>query len=292
MPFDWDEGSSDRRRTLGRHRQFVPRRQYRFGRRSVENQEKQTSTTSTPRPARKANSRGRMSRRLVIASSAAVLAVYAVGFARTQSAADQISAAASLVKSSPASQAPAPAQPSVASVAQAPMANPSPRFPRVNTNESDGSSATTPSDDPTAGADDDDSAVATATVEPTPSQPPAATVATTSAPTRVPPTPPPAPTAVPTTAPTAVATGYRDGTYSGTGVSRHGDISVQVVVKGGKIVSDQIVQSSTRYPVSRIASLPGEVLAAQSTNVDMVSGATDSSMAYLGAVANALRQAS
>lgn len=223
-----------------------------------------------------------MSRRLVITSSAAVLAVYAVGFARTQSAADQISAAASLVKSGPTSQATAPAQPPVASVAQAPVANPSPRFPRVNEDENDDSSATAPSDGPTTDLDGADSAIATATVEPTPSQLPVATATVATA----------VPTAVPTTAPTAVATGYRDGTYSGTGVSRHGDISVQVVVKGGKIVSDQIVQSSTRYPVSRIASLPGEVLAAQSTNVDMVSGATDSSMAYLGAVANALRQAS
>jgi len=91
---------------------------------------------------------------------------------------------------------------------------------------------------------------------------------------------------------TATATtGYKDGTYTGTGTSRHGDVQAQVSIQGGRIVSAQITQSSTRYPISRIASLPGEVVAQQSPNVDMVSGATDSSSAYLAAVSNALSQA-
>lgn len=89
----------------------------------------------------------------------------------------------------------------------------------------------------------------------------------------------------------ATTSTYKDGTYTDAGTSRHGGIQVQVAIQGGKIVSAQITGSSTRYPTSAIASLPGAVVAQQSPNVDYVSGATDSSMAYLGAVANALAQA-
>jgi uncharacterized protein with FMN-binding domain len=96
-----------------------------------------------------------------------------------------------------------------------------------------------------------------------------------------------------TSLPTATSTAsiYKDGTYTGTGTSRHGAIQATVVVQNGKIVSAQITGSTTRYPTSRIASLPGEIVSTQSTNVNYVSGATDSSTAYLQAVANALAQA-
>jgi uncharacterized protein with FMN-binding domain len=95
-----------------------------------------------------------------------------------------------------------------------------------------------------------------------------------------------------TSLPTATSTAstYKDGTYTGTGTSRHGSIQATVVVQNGKIVSAQITGSTTRYPTSRIASLPDEVVSTQSTNVNYVSGATDSSTAYLQAVANALAQ--
>ena len=100
------------------------------------------------------------------------------------------------------------------------------------------------------------------------------------------------PTAVPEPSSTAsTASRYRDGTYSATGVSRHGDIAAQVTVKSGKIVSTQITGCYTRYPCSRISDLPGEVINQQSTDVDMVSGATDSSEAFLQAVDNALQKA-
>lgn len=124
------------------------------------------------------------------------------------------------------------------------------------------------------------------------------TTSPTTAPTTIPitiPTTAPraAPTASPTSplaAPNSVGT-YKDGTYVGQGMSRHGGFQVQVVVRGGKIVSTAILRSSTRYPVSAIRPLPPTVLAQQSTNVDLVSGATDSSNAYLDAVDNALAQA-
>ncbi|MFN0095036.1 MAG: FMN-binding protein [Dehalococcoidia bacterium] len=84
---------------------------------------------------------------------------------------------------------------------------------------------------------------------------------------------------------------YADGTYSGSGSSRHGGMSVEVVVQGGKIVSAEITQCGTRYPCSRISQLPARVIAAQSAKVDYVSGATDSSVAFASAVAQALAQA-
>ncbi len=105
----------------------------------------------------------------------------------------------------------------------------------------------------------------------------------------------PAATKVPTVAtkaPAAATTAlYTDGTFTGTGTSRHGNISASVVVQGGKIVSAAITRCGTRYPCSDIASLPGEVVSRQSATVDFVSGATDSSTAYRGAIQNALVKA-
>jgi uncharacterized protein with FMN-binding domain len=85
---------------------------------------------------------------------------------------------------------------------------------------------------------------------------------------------------------------YRDGTYSGSGTSRRGDIYADVTIQGGKITSVQITRATTYYPVSRISRLPGQVVDRQSALVDFVSGATDSSRAFRQAVASALSQAS
>ena len=109
------------------------------------------------------------------------------------------------------------------------------------------------------------------------------------APTTAPVAPTATPKAQPT--PTVAASGLRDGSYTGVGTSRHGNIGVTVVVANGKIVSADIVSCQTRYPCSRVASLPGQVISKQSANVNYVSGATDSSKAFKGAVAQALSQA-
>ena len=98
------------------------------------------------------------------------------------------------------------------------------------------------------------------------------------------------PTATP--APASASRAYRDGSYVGLGRSRHGNIEVTVVVQGGKIASAEISKCGTRYPCSMISALPGEVVAHQSANVDFVSGATDSSIAFTTAVANALAKGS
>jgi uncharacterized protein with FMN-binding domain len=76
------------------------------------------------------------------------------------------------------------------------------------------------------------------------------------------------------------------------GSSRHGDIQASVVIQDGQIVSAEIARCLTRYPCSWIVHLPQQVVSKQSTKVDYVSGATESSDAFFDAVAQALSQAS
>lgn len=105
-------------------------------------------------------------------------------------------------------------------------------------------------------------------------------------------------TAVP--AAPAAKNGYKDGTYLGWGSCRHGDIETSVVIQEGKIASVAISQCLTRYSCSWIApktpggglpDLPGQVVERQSTKVDYVSGATESSYAFADAVTAALSKA-
>ena len=84
----------------------------------------------------------------------------------------------------------------------------------------------------------------------------------------------------------------RDGTYSGTGTSRRGNVTVSVTVAGGKISNVSITSVTTQYPVSRISTLPGQVVSRQSAQVDNVSGATYSAQAFRLAVQAALAAAS
>jgi uncharacterized protein with FMN-binding domain len=103
---------------------------------------------------------------------------------------------------------------------------------------------------------------------------------------------PPAPEPVPVAPPPAVRQNqYKDGTYTGWGSSRHGDIQAAVVIQDGRIASAEIAQCRTRYPCSWIAQLPGQVVSRQSPTVDYVSGATQSVNAYYGAVVEALAKA-
>ena len=83
----------------------------------------------------------------------------------------------------------------------------------------------------------------------------------------------------------------KDGTYSGYGTSRHGDIEAAVEIKDGRIVSAYITQCLTRYSCSRIAEIIPQVVARQSAEVDYVSGATQSSDAFYYAIREALSKA-
>jgi uncharacterized protein with FMN-binding domain len=84
---------------------------------------------------------------------------------------------------------------------------------------------------------------------------------------------------------------YKDGTYSGWGSCRHGDIQASVSIQEGKISSVAITQCLTRYSCSWISDLPNQVVKRQSPEVDYVSGASQSTDAFYGAVVSALSQA-
>ncbi len=84
---------------------------------------------------------------------------------------------------------------------------------------------------------------------------------------------------------------YRDGTFSGWGRSPHGRILATIVIRHGRIASAEITTCRMRYPCSMIAALPAQVVARQSPEVDIVSGATQSGEAFSRAVSDALAQA-
>lgn len=92
---------------------------------------------------------------------------------------------------------------------------------------------------------------------------------------------------------------YRDGAYAGPTVDAfYGWVQVRAVVQGGKLISVDILQ----YPADRRTSarinryalpvLKREVLTAQSARVDIVSGATLTSLAYRRSLSDALAAAS
>ena len=80
-------------------------------------------------------------------------------------------------------------------------------------------------------------------------------------------------TAANPTATTNTAT-YANGTYSASGTSALGNVTVSVSVSGDKIANVQITRVTTKFPVSRIASLPSQVIQNQTSNVNVISGAT------------------
>ncbi|MGE0450519.1 MAG: FMN-binding protein [Vicinamibacterales bacterium] len=84
---------------------------------------------------------------------------------------------------------------------------------------------------------------------------------------------------------------FVDGTYLGVGSSRHGRIRATVTVSRGRITAAAIADCRMRYPCEMIAALPPQVVARQSSEVDIVSGASDSSEAFWRAARDALSQA-
>jgi uncharacterized protein with FMN-binding domain len=84
---------------------------------------------------------------------------------------------------------------------------------------------------------------------------------------------------------------WKDGTYTGWGFSRHGDIEATVTITRGHIQSAAISQCRTRYSCGVIEPLPGQVVERQSPDVDYVSGATQSADAFYEAVVAALQKA-
>ena len=116
----------------------------------------------------------------------------------------------------------------------------------------------------------------------------------------------PATSGVTGTTPTTGASGttsasgsqYKDGTYTGSvDNAQWGYIQVQAIIQGGKITDVKFLQ----YPNDRNRSidinnyadpqLTSEAIQAQSANVNVVTGATDSSEAFIQSLTDALAQA-
>jgi uncharacterized protein with FMN-binding domain len=97
---------------------------------------------------------------------------------------------------------------------------------------------------------------------------------------------------------TTTSSGYRAGTYSGSvSDAQWGYVQVQVTIQGGKITAMQFLQ----YPHDRERSviinqyagpqLITEAIQAQSAQVDAITGATDTSVAFMQSLGDALTQA-
>ena len=124
---------------------------------------------------------------------------------------------------------------------------------------------------------------------------PRVTSSTAASPTPLTPAPdsakPPAPSAAAVVTEVMPKMTLHDGTYTGYGTSRHGDIEATVIVENGRIKTAAISRCLTRYSCSWIAHLRGQVVARQSPEVDYVSGATESTNAFYYAVLEALTKA-
>ncbi len=99
--------------------------------------------------------------------------------------------------------------------------------------------------------------------------------------------------------PPPTQTGYKDGQYTGTTASTvYGDVQVQVTISGGKITDIEVPTYPTgaghtiQLSDSSLPVLKSEAIATQSANVNVVSGATQTSQGFMQSLASALSQAS
>ena len=227
---------------------------------------------------------GKVANSLVAMSSAAVMAVYSAGYVRTRSAAAQMEGQSEERRRPVAPTAPVAVAP-VGAATVVPVAELKAEAPKAE--------AAVAGPTPVPVAKKDETLVAKArvpesvavvnpvpeSVEGTPSPVPVPVVEKKP---EAPPPPPPPPPAAPV---------WKDGTYTGWGTSRHGDIQAQVVIEGGRIASATIAQCLTRYSCSVIEKLPPQVAQRQSPEVDYVSGATQSTNAFYYGVVEALNKA-
>ena len=238
---------------------------------------------------------GKIGNGLVALSSAAILTVYAAGYARTKSAAERMTVPAAQRR---------PANPRVSSVQTSNGARPRPDASRTIGQAPVPGMRPAPSPQLPAAAAQMPSAARTAAASMTPSAPqslgapeaPAQAVDSAAATLAATPDAPPAapveaPADAPVAAPAAVEAPYKDGTFVAWGFCQHGGIEATVVVERGQLVSAKISYCDTRYPCSMIKTLPPQVVARQSSDVDYVSGATDSADAFRQAVVAALAEA-
>ncbi|GEM_PF-530887 len=88
---------------------------------------------------------------------------------------------------------------------------------------------------------------------------------------------------------------YRDGTYRSAGSGLFGEIELEVLIDGGKIVDVVVVNHQETPTIAQAAfrKVITQVIEEQTCeNVDTVTGATGTSKGVIEAIANALAQAS
>ena len=236
---------------------------------------------------------------LATLSSAAILAIYAAGYHRTSTAAGGFGEKSDRpngpVEIASAAMAAASSQPQFEPAAEAP------HVPALTTRSAKSQATNRPAKhsqdaESATGVSSDVPAVDYAPSEsraPQAHESPNTLAPTAEAPqivntTADPSTPLAASIAPPATQPKAL---YKDGTYYGWGSCRHGDIQASVTIQDGKISSAAITQCLTRYSCSWISALPGQVVKRQSPEVDYVSGASQSTDAFYGAIVSALSKA-
>jgi uncharacterized protein with FMN-binding domain len=220
----------------------------------------------------------RVSNRLVVLSSAAVLAVYSAGYLRTRSAADLLAervARQVAARTAPIVVQAPPTAPTESS--QVPETSPRPRknaAPR-SSSTSNASGASSDSDPPSP-ADGSRYGIGTAaTVAPSAANAPASNDD-------------PAPADSFSASDYKPGARLRDGRFQGRGTSPHGDIIAEVVIQKGRIVYAGIADCLTRYSCSVIKHLPQQIVERQSIEVDLVSGASESTSAFQDGIAAAL----
>lgn len=84
---------------------------------------------------------------------------------------------------------------------------------------------------------------------------------------------------------------YKDGTYTGVGDGKNSNLKVSVTVSNGKISSVKILSANEPNGEEALKIIPKEIIDEQSTDVDVVSGATMTSNGIMAAVYDALSQA-
>ena len=112
------------------------------------------------------------------------------------------------------------------------------------------------------------------------------------------------PSATPSTSPTSSpaagtpAGAYKDGQYTGSAAdSRYGTVQVKATVSGGKLTDVTLLQMpSEQGHTAEVSNTAGpqlrqEALTAQSANVDIISGATQTSEGFQQSLSSALSQA-
>jgi uncharacterized protein with FMN-binding domain len=226
---------------------------------------------------------------LTAIGSAAVIVVYAAGFARTQPAAERFADEARPIRrpatdESLSSRHPADEPTPVHRDSAADSAT-------VTTGQSVTPALVTKAAAPIAKRSARDTTRATPS-DSVPASPAPVPTAALTAPLAAPVQSPASPTTAPAdSAPTPEKPTYKDGTYSAWGTSRHGDIQATVTVRNSKIIYASITECLTQYSCSWVAPLPPQVVQRQNAEVDFVSGATQSSNAFYYAVLGALKQA-